>query len=169
MKALVSYYSESGNTEKVAQAIYDAIGQAQKDIVSVKEVKDKALESYDVVFCGFPVHAHSVPGAMESFIKTIPKGKKVAFFGTHGSFRGGELAVTAFYDALSLAKELTVLGTFGCRGQVKQKIIDGLMQKAEHKAWAEEAQSAKGHPDTADLEDAQDWAKFMITRARAHF
>jgi hypothetical protein len=106
---------------------------------------------------------------MESFIKSIPKGKKVAFFATHGSFRGGELAVTAFYDALSLAKELIVLGTFGCRGQVKQKIIDGLMTKAEHKAWAEEAQSAKGHPDEADLEDARDWAQFMITRARSHF
>lgn len=167
MKTLVCYHSMSGNTQKVAQAIYDVIEHGQKDIVSVNEYSDKDLETYDLIFCGFPVHAHSVPGVVEPFIRAIPKGKKIAFFATHGSFRGGMLAITAFYNALSLAKELSVIGTFGCRGQVDQKILDGLLQKAEHKAWAEEAQGAVGHPDDADLEDARNWANFMLTRARS--
>ena len=59
------------------------------------------------------------------------------------------------------------LGTFGCRGKVKQKIIDSLMQKAEHRAWAQEAQGATGHPDEADLEDARNWVERMIIKARA--
>jgi hypothetical protein len=50
---------------------------------------------------------------------------------------------------------------------VKQKIIDGLMQKAEHRAWAQEAQGAVGHPDDADLEDGREWTKRMIVKARA--
>jgi flavodoxin len=163
MNTLVTYFSESGNTEKLAQAIYEGIDRSKKTILPLKDAE--GVEDYDLIFCGFPVHSHSVPGKMESFIKKIPEGKKVAFFATHGSLRGGELAITAFYHALTLASKLNILGTFGSRGKVKPSIIDALMQKAEHKAWAEEAQSAAGHPDEGDLEDARDFAKTMVTRA----
>jgi hypothetical protein len=40
------------------------------------------------------------------------------------------------------------------------------MKKVEHKAWAQEAQSAAGHPDSGDLEDARDFADQMITKVR---
>ena len=149
MKALVTYYSESGNTEKLAQAIYDGIELSEKDILPIGEVKD--IGGYDLIFCGFPVQASSLPGKAESFIRNIPQGKKLALFATHGSLRGGQLAITAFYYAMSLAPKATILGTFGCRGEVKPGIIDALMKKPEHKAWAMEAQSAVGHPDAADL------------------
>ena len=162
MKALVTYYSETGNTKKLAEAVYDGIEQAEKEILSLKDVTD--VEDYDIVFCGFPVQSHGVPGKMEAFLKKIPGGKKVALFGTHGSLRGGEMAVTAFYHALGLVER--VLGTFGCRGRVKSGLIDQLMQKPEHRAWAMEAQSATGHPDAADLEDAKEFARQMVRKAR---
>jgi flavodoxin len=162
MKALVTYYSETGNTKKLAEAVYDGIEQAEKEILSIKDVAD--VEDYDIVFCGFPVQAHSLPRKMEAFLKKIPEGKKVALFGTHGSLRGGEMAITAFHHALSLVKR--VLGTFGCRGKVKSDLIDQLMKKPEHKAWAMEAQSAAGHPDAADLEDAKEFARQMVRKAR---
>ena len=91
----------------------------------------------------------------------------MAFFATHGSLRGGELAITAFYDALKLAPTGTVLGTFGCRGKVNSDILDALLNKPEHRGWALEAQSAIGHPHAADLEDAKKWAGAMISKARA--
>ncbi|PQP32968.1 hypothetical protein C6A36_01685, partial [Desulfobacteraceae bacterium SEEP-SAG10] len=94
-------------------------------------------EGYDVIFIGFPVHSHNVPGNVEAFVKKLPAGQKVAYFATHGCMRGGELAVTAFYHALHIVKNAVVLGTFGCRGQVNQKIIDGLMDKVEHRGWVE--------------------------------
>ena len=166
MKVLVTYYSESGNTEKLANAVFEGIEQAEKEIMPIKEVS--SATGYDLILIGFPVQAHSVPGKVAAFVKGIPEGQKVAFFATHGSLRGGELAVTAFYYALTLAKHAIVLGTYGCRGKVKQKIIDGLITKAEHRTWAEEAQGAMEHPDQADLEDGKDWAQSMITRARAH-
>jgi flavodoxin len=165
MKALVTYYSQTGNTEKVAQAVYDGINVAGKDIIPIKEVG--TAEDYDVIFCGFPVQAHSVPDKVESFLKNVPEGKKLALFATHGSLRGGQLAITAFYKALSLTAKQTVLGTFGCRGRVKSDIIDALLNKAEHRVWALEAQSAIGHPDESDLEDAKEWAKAMIAKARS--
>jgi flavodoxin len=166
MKALVTYYSESGNTEKLANAVFEGIEHAEKGILPVQEVSN--LDSYDLILVGFPVKSHSVPGKVKAVVKKIPDGKNVAFFSTHGSLRGGELAITAFYDALVLAKHVRILGTFGCRGKVKQKIIDSLMEKAEHRAWAQEAQSAVGHPDEADLEDGKTWARWMVTRARSH-
>ena len=164
MKALVTYFSETGNTEKLAQAIYDGIKEAKKDIIKFNELD--GVDEYDVVFIGFPVQAHSVPGKVSAFIKGLPKGTKVAYFATHGSLRGGELAITAFYEAVTLASDLTVLGTFGCRGKVKSQIIEGLMKKAEHKAWAQEAQSASGHPDSGDIEDAKAFADQMMAKAR---
>ena len=163
MKALVAFYSESGNTEKLAKAIYDGINVPGKEIMPIS---DANANDYDVIFVGFPVQASSVPAKVEKFIKSVPEGKKLAFFITHGSFRGGQLAIAALYYAFSLALKITVLGTFGCRGQVKPSLIDALLKNPEHKAWAMEAQSAAGHPDDADLEDGKEFANLMIAKAR---
>ena len=164
MKALVAYYSESSNTEKLAKAIYEGItAVAEKEIGSISEAN---AQDFDVIFVGFPVQASSVPGKVEKFIKSIPAGKMLTFFVTHGSLRGGQLAITALYHALSLALKQTVLGTFGCRGQVKPDLIEALLKNPEHKAWAMEAQSAAGHPDDADIKDGKEFASLMIAKAR---
>jgi flavodoxin I len=165
MKVLVSYYSDTGNTQKVAEAVFDGITESEKEICLATEASN--LSDYDLVFCGFPVHSMGLPAKMEAFVKGLPEGMKVAFFATHGSLRGGELAITAFYSALSLAKNLNVMGTFGCRGVVKPDIIEALLKKSEFRGWALEAQSAVGHPDDADLEDAKAFASAMVTKARA--
>ena len=165
MKILVTYYSESGNTKKLAQAIYDIIEEPGKEILPVQDVQ--SVNDYDLVFCGFPVQASTVPGKMAKFLKNMQEGKKVAIFATHGSLRGGQLATTAFEYAASLPSKASILGTFGCRGKVKSEIIDALMKQPEHKAWAEEAQSAVTHPDEADLEDGREFARRMINKARS--
>jgi flavodoxin len=164
MKALVTYYSETGNTKKLAEAIYEGVEQAEKEILPVQDVT--SVDDYDLLLCGFPVKSHTVPGEMEAFLKSIPEGKKVALFATHGSLRGGQMAITAFFYALSLVSKERVLGTFGCRGRVKSSLIDQLMNKPEHRSWAMEAQSAVGHPDGADLEDAKVFARQMVAKAR---
>ena len=160
MKILVTYFTQTGNTEKIARAIYQAIG-AKKEMLPVNEVKSP--DGYDIIFCGFPVHAHSVPLTVQNFIKSIPSGKKIALFLTHGSLRGGGLATTAIEHAVSLASKLKVLGTFGCRGKVDPKIIEALFNKPEHRAWAETAKSAVSHPDESDLEDARHFANKVTT------
>jgi len=165
MKVLVTYHTQSGNTEKLAKAIYDSVTQdTSKDMLPLKEAG--ALDEYDLIFCGFPVHSSSVPVPAEKFIKSIPQGKKVVFFATHGSLRGGPLAITAFHYAISLATKLKVLGTFGCRGEVKPQIIDSVRQNPEHRWWAAEAQSAAGHADAGELADAKEFAGWMVAKAR---
>jgi flavodoxin len=165
MKVLVAYFSDTGNTEKVAKAIYDELSFAEKEIVSMK--KTDPGHDYDVFFLGFPVQNHSIPLKVGKFLKTIPAGKKIAFFATHGSLRGGEFAVTAFYSALSMTAKLKVLGTFGCRGEVKSKILEKMLESPQDKYWAMEAQSAAGHPDEADLADAKKWATMMLMKSRS--
>ena len=46
-----TYMSQTGNTKKIAEAIYDAIPQP-KEIKRVEEVT--SLEGYDLSFLGFP-------------------------------------------------------------------------------------------------------------------
>ncbi|MBI4634111.1 MAG: hypothetical protein HY742_09505 [Deltaproteobacteria bacterium] len=163
MKVLVTYYSQTGNTEKLARAIYDAI-DVEKDLIPIGEVK--SVEGYDIIFCGFPVHAHSVPGKVQPFFKKLLPGQKVAFFSTHGSLRGGLFPRQAFEHALSLATGVKIIGTFGSRGAVDTKLLDAIKKQQEHQAWAEEAQSAEGHPDAADLEDGRAFAIKIINKFR---
>ena len=165
MKVLVTYFSETGNTEKVAQAIYEGIEKVDKVISPLQETTN--MEEYDLIFCGFPVHASSVPHKVEPFLKNIPEGRSVAIFATHGSLRKGQLATAAFDYAVSLLSKAKAIGTFGCRGKVKPDLLEVLAKKPEHRAWAEEAQGAAVHPDVADLEDAKDFAKNMVKKARS--
>lgn len=163
MNILVAYHSETGNTRKVAEAIHAALRHTRKMILPIDKADD--LADFDLIFCGFPVQHHGVPAKMVHFLKSIPAGKKIALFASHGSLRGGEKALSAFYAALSLLPGNTVIGTFGCRGQVKAQMIDEWMESPQHQAWAREALSANGHPDAVDLEDAASFAQDILYAA----
>lgn len=165
MRALVTYYSESGNTERVARAIYDAIETGEKSLEPLMNVDEFA--SFDAIFFGFPVQSHGMPAEAQKALQSLPRGTTLALFATHGSFRGGALVITAFHNAMSVTSTADVIGTFGCQGRVKLAIIEALINHPEHRSWALEAQGSAGHPDTADLEDAADFARRMVAKLRA--
>ncbi|MCJ7651570.1 MAG: flavodoxin domain-containing protein [Candidatus Lokiarchaeota archaeon] len=52
MKILVTYYSDTGNTEKIAVAIKNGLEEQEVDLIPVKEVDPTSLNSYDLVFLG---------------------------------------------------------------------------------------------------------------------
>jgi len=149
MKVLVTYYSESGNTERVARAIHDAIDADEKVLEPLMNVDGFAR--YDAVFFGFPVQSHGMPVDAQKALHSLPDGTTLALFGTHGSFRGGPLAITAFHNAMTVASSADVIGTFGCQGRVKLAIVEALIN----------------HPDLADLEDAADFARRMMSKLDA--
>ena len=161
MKVLVTYFSQTGNTEKLARAIYDAI-HFEKELLRIKDVKSS--HGYDIIFIGFPVQAHSVPAAVHPFLKNLPDKQPIAFFCTHGSIRGGHLPKQAIEHAMSLALRAKVLGTFGVRGKVNPKVIEALMNTLENQAWAEEAQGAIDHPNDADLADGKTFARHILAK-----
>ncbi len=164
MNVLVTYFSQTGNTEKVAQALCNSI-QFKKVCKPINEVKD--VKEYDIIFCGFPVHAHSVPGTVQTFLKTLPQDQLLALFSTHGSLRNNQMAKAGIEHALSLASHAKILGSFGCRGKVDPDVLENLMKKPENIAWCDEAQSAANHPDKADIADAEEFAQQIISKVRA--
>lgn len=162
MKILVAYYSKTGNTKKVAEAVYEALEEKDKTIKPMQEVADVA--GYTMIFCGFPVHAHSVPVSAQNFLKKIEPGTKVVLFSTHGSRTDGRMPREAVNNAVGIIRG-EVVDFYTCRGEVQQDIIDDLMSRPEHRAWAMEAQSAQSHPDEADLEDARIFARGAVKKA----
>ena len=72
-KVLVTYFSQTGNTKKIAEAIHDSIDQ-DKVILPMDKVED--LGPYGLVFIGFPVQSHSVPYKAEVFLKKRPGRKE---------------------------------------------------------------------------------------------
>lgn len=162
-KVLVTYHSLTGNTKKVAEAIFDALPQP-KTIKPMSEVQN--LDEYDLVFIGFPVQSHSVPYKMEKFLRGIPKGKKIALFSTHGSLSGSRLSREAIEHAVAVSSQAKLIATFSCRGKVSPQALEVLGQSPEHEAWVDMAASANTHPNEHDLADAQAFAHWVMTLGR---
>ncbi len=161
MKALVTYYSQTGNTEEIARAIYEAI-HFEKVLLPVRDIT--SVQGYDIIFAGFPVQAHSVPAGFLPFFKKLPAGQKIALFCTHGSLKGGQLPKQAIEHAIGLASGARILGTFSVRGKVNPTLLDSLMTSPQNRAWAQEALGAGEHPNEADLADAREFTKNILAK-----
>lgn len=159
-KTLVTYFSRTGNTKLVAQAIFEAVS-GDKTIKPMTEAGD--LAPYHLIFAGFPVQTHSLPYPVEVFLKSISDGKKVALFSTHGAVAGSRLSREALEYASVLISKARIVGTFSCRGKVSGAALEVLKQSPEHEAWADMAASAATHPDASDLEDAKAFARWVVT------
>lgn len=160
---LVTYFSLTGNTRKVAEAIYETLPDL-KTIRPISEVSD--VGEYGLLFIGFPVHSHSVPVKVEKFITSLPPGKKIALFCTHGSLTGSRLSREAIEHAVVLASRTRVISTFSCRGKVSAEALDVLSRSPEHEAWADMAASANTHPNEHDLAEAREFARWVLTLSR---
>lgn len=166
-KTLVTYFTRTGNTKLVAEAIFEAL-PGDKTLKPMAEVGD--LEPFTLIFAGFPVQTHSVPYPAETFLKSIPGEKKVALFSTHGSVTGSHLSREALEYASVLVAKAKLVGTFACRGKVAMKALEILMKSPEHEVWADMAASASTHPDIHDLEDARAFARWIMTLgAQGHY
>lgn len=72
MNAIIIYWSKTGNTEKVAQAIQQGLQEAGAN-VSLKKVGDAGdvdFFTYDLVCIGFPSYQWRPPGPIEKFLKS---------------------------------------------------------------------------------------------------
>jgi flavodoxin len=161
-KTLVTYFSRTGNTKKVAESVYEAL-DGDKTLKPIEDVV--GLAEYDLVFIGFPVQSHSVPYKAEEFLKKIPPDKKIALFMTHGSLPGHRLSREAMEYAVVLASRAKVLGTFSCRGKLSPLALEHLEKSPEHQEWVEMAVSANTHPNETDLAEAKVFARFVKTKS----
>jgi flavorubredoxin len=90
-KILVLYYSQSGNTEKMANAVAEgAKGAGNPDIDVNFHVEAEELEKYDAILVGAPTYHHDLPIDMKKLFEAAGakgislKGKVGAAFGSYG-------------------------------------------------------------------------------------
>lgn len=159
-KMLVTYFSQTGNTKAVAEAIFASL-EGDKEIQPMED--GLSLDGYGLVFVGFPVQSHSVPYKADTFLRRIPAGKKIALFCTHGSLPGHRLSREALEYALVCAAKAKLLGTFACRGKLSLKALEFLSKSPEHQEWTDMAASAATHPDATDLAEARAFARKIWT------
>lgn len=157
-KILVAYYTRTGNTQMVAEAIHRTLG-GEAACLPLEKVESPG--DFRLIFVGFPVHAHSVPFPVEHFLKSLPAGKPIALFSTHGAVREHRMAKEALEYAAVLTSHCRLLGTFHCRGKLSMHALEAFAQSPEHREWSEMAPSAASHPDTHDLAEAALFAGHM--------
>uniref|UniRef100_UPI00356A887A flavodoxin family protein n=1 Tax=Desulfosarcina sp. TaxID=2027861 RepID=UPI00356A887A len=86
MKVLVTYFSQSGNTEKIAKAIYEEASQANEaDCKKLEDITPESVAGYDVIFLGSPLHAGSLAAPVKARLGQLQasSGQKMAGFITH--------------------------------------------------------------------------------------
>ncbi len=152
MKILITYFSRSGNTEKVAKAIYEEV-QCSKDIMQI--TLDMDLEQYDYVFLGFPIESYGPPKDIYPFLRTKTQNSKLILFITHGVPENNEL-VPSWIDKCKtfLHPTANVVDIFTCQGEVADYVVDELSQSQNPmlRAWAKHCYLLKGQPDEAKLQ-----------------
>ncbi len=81
MSAAVRYYSRSGKTKAVAEAIASAAGVPA---VSVDSADSAIKEPVDVLFIGGALYAYGIDGHLRDYLGTLKKGdaKKAVVFST---------------------------------------------------------------------------------------
>ena len=131
----VVYYSLTGNTRKVAEAIAAELGVAAENVKAKDGLADGSL-----VFLGAGLYGPLRGWDLKQFIGGNDfRGRKVALFGTSGAGRGEELAAL---EELVEARGAEVVGRFFCSGQFLYVVN-------------------RRHPTSQDLDNARMFAREM--------
>ncbi len=167
MKYLVTYFSISGNTKKVAEAIFNAI-HGDKTIKSIEEIA--SLKDFDLVFLGTPVMQFGVPPVVRKFIADHADGRKIALFVTHAMLSSSEdpqqkaMLEKELQKCRSACSKSNLIGLFHCQGELSEKMAGELM--ASNIPMLIEFAGLRpltlGHPNQVELEQARAYAKVII-------
>ena len=183
MKILITYFSQTGNTEQIATAIHKIASQNhESDLKKVSQVEVKDLNKYDVVFLGSACHDSDLAKPVLSFLKKIPKAPilKLAGFFTHstnppeGSERNKELhekwagKCHKTFEKLKLQKNIDFKGYFRCQGSPSPSIEEFIHETIlpDDDEWREYIEEAKNRPNTTDIENAKIFATDILKKCQ---
>lgn len=167
MRTLVTYVSRTGNTRKVAEAIFDGI-TGDKELKELSEVD--GLDGYDLTFVGFPIEERFNPAEPAATFLRRPDlaGRPVALFITHGA--SDDLPeLQAWLDNCAAAASRAVLvGVFHCQGELSEEMAQRMLLSKDQRvvAWAKTRESGIGQPDALSLHQARRWASEIVAARR---
>lgn len=135
MKYAVRYYTKTGNTKKLAQAIADKLG------VEALPISSPVSEAVDILFLGNSYYAFSIDPEVRDFVRSLDKSKvgKLVNFGSAAMLNSTYKKVKAEADKVGIPMDER---EFHCKGEFK-----GIH---------------KGRPNADDLAAASAFAKSMM-------
>jgi flavodoxin len=163
MKVLVAYMSQTGNTQKVAEAIYREISH-DKEIKNLEEVE--SLDDYHFSFIGFPLHAFGPAEPAKKFLEEHSAGKTIALFITHAAPEESEEVKGWLKTSQEAASNADIVNVFDCQGELAQPVIDMLLSSDDPnmRAFGELGPATKGLPDETRLERARAFARDTMAK-----
>lgn len=135
MKVAVRYYTKTGNTEKLANAVAEAVG------VKALPISEPITEPVDVLFLGNSYYAFSIDPEVKRYIRSLDsrKVKRIVNFGSAAMLNSTWKKVKAEADQVGIRMDDR---EFHCKGEFK-----GLH---------------KGRPNESDLKKAAAFARKII-------
>ena len=135
MKIAVRYYTKTGNTKRLAEAIAKAVG------VEALPINIPITESVDILFLGNSYYAFTIDPEVRQFVESMDKDKvgKIVNFGSAAMMNSTWKKVKAVADKAGISMDER---EFHCKGEFK-----GIH---------------KGKPDEKDLRAAAEFAKKIV-------
>ena len=169
LKILITFFSNTGNTEKVAISMKDGLTEHDVDMIAVKDVAPETLNSYDIVFLGSGVYASRIDKSVLTLVKkAVPDlPSKLVYFCTHASLK---LYQEPFKRINNIAKEhnCEIIGKFDCVGEnlgipfeTQLGMLEKLTEDQKEKA-IKDMEKMKGRPNELDLENAKNFATSLM-------
>ncbi len=148
-KALISYYSKSGNTKKMAEYIKEGISSVEKMEVAVKKISETALEDMlnsDVIIIGSPTYF----GVMTAEVKELMD-KSIKYYGKLNGKIGGAFTSSG---AIGGGNETTILSIL--QGLLIHGMIVQGVQKGNHYGPV-----SIGAPDESVIKECINYGKLL--------
>ncbi len=169
LKILITFFSNTGNTEKVAISMKDGLTEHDVDMIAVKDVVPETLSSYDIVFLGSGVYASRIDKSVLTLVKkAVPDlPSKLVYFCTHASLK---LYQEPFKRIKNIVTEhnCEIIGKFDCVGEnlgipleTQLGMLEKLPEDQKEKA-IKDMEKMKGRPNELDLENAKNFATSLM-------
>jgi len=170
MKVLVTYFSQSGNTEKIAKAIWEEASQANDaDLKKLEDVGAEDFAGYDFISIGSPLHSANLAAPVKEFLTNIQasSGQKMAGFITHMAPAYPDQDMEAFTEPIKAAckdKGIEYKGCFDCQGFLAEAMHGPVQKKLnmDDEQWAGMVKAMTGHPNEEDVANAKAYAKEVL-------
>ncbi len=182
MKILVAYFSETGNTKKVAESIGKEAETQRNEVVvaSIGGIDVNELPGFDVVFLGSTCHSSDIAAPVKKWLDRIPAGAtlQLAGFVTHSTTMPEGAAwkkqmyerwagrCLGSFEHLCANKGFGFLGFFHCQGAPSPEIETFIRNSIipDETQWTEYIEEVRQHPTTADIEAAKSFAREMLAK-----
>jgi flavodoxin I len=170
MKVLVSYFSQSRNTEKIAKGIWEEASLANEaDLKKLEDVGAEDFAGYDFIFIGSPLHAADLAAPVKEFLTNIQAGsdQKMAGFITHFAPAYPDQDMDGFtqpIQAVCKEKKIEYKGCFDCQGALAESMHEIVKKKlnASDEAWEDMKKQMAGRPKEEDVAKAKAFAKEVL-------